>query len=379
MKVSQFHFNDNQWFPELPSGNASQLVLAFGDREVMQNATIFATLKQAFPLAEIMGCTTSGEILATEVYDKTLVVTAIEFERTKIEVLSGNIDEYQRSFDAGLSLADTLTKQDLKYVLVICDGQLVNGTELVDGISQSLPDNVLITGGMAGDADRFEETVVWHNDEINPGEIVLCGLYGDAIRVGHGTLGGWDTFGPERIITSSQGNVLAELDNQPALSLYKEYLGEFSEQLPSSALRFPLSLKLPGEEDSVVRTILSINEDDNSMVFAGDMPEGASAKLMKANFENLIDGASGAAQGAMNTLLDSQVSLALLVSCVGRRLVLSQRIFEELEAVCEVVGEDAPLCGFYSYGEISPLIDSVQCRLHNQTMTITTFSEVLDA
>ena len=204
-------------------------------------------------------------------------------------------------------------------------------------------------------------------------------MYGDAIRVGHGTLGGWDAFGPERIITRSQGNVLAELDNQPALSLYKEYLGEFSEQLPSSALRFPLSLKLPGEADSVVRTILNINEDDNTMVFAGDMPEGASAKLMKANFETLIDGANGAAQGAMKAVAHDQVKLALLVSCVGRRLVLSQRVFEELEAVVEVVGEDIPLCGFYSYGEISPLIDSVQCRLHNQTMTITTFSEVLDA
>ena len=379
MKVSQFHFNENQWYPELPSGCSSQLVLAFGDRSVMQDADFLRSFKQAFPLAEIIGCTTSGEILATEVYDKTLVVTAIEFEQTKLEVLSGNISEYQRSFDAGLSLADTLTKQDLKYVLVICDGQLVNGTELVDGISQSLPENVLVTGGMAGDADRFEETVVWHNSEINPGEIVLCGLYGNAIRVGHGTLGGWDTFGPERAITRSQGNVLEALDNQPALALYKEYLGEFSEQLPSSALRFPLSLKLPGEKESVVRTILSINEEDNSMVFAGDMPEGATAKLMKANFENLIDGANGAAKGAMNALSCEQVKLALLVSCVGRRLVLSQRVFEELEAVIDVVGENTPLCGFYSYGEISPLIDSVQCRLHNQTMTITTFSEVLDA
>ena len=379
MQVCQYHFHDGQWFPKLPQGDNSQLLLTFGCRANIQNPQIQQDIRRAFPFSENIGCTTSGEILSTEVYDDSLVVTALKFSDTSVQVISANVAQFQRSFDAGIALADTLSKDNLKYVLVISDGQLVNGTELVDGLNQGLPEGVLISGGMAGDGDRFEETVVWHNDTINAGEIVVCGFSGDAIRVGHGTLGGWSSFGPNRSITRSSGNVLYELDDQPALDLYKTYLGEFSDQLPSSALRFPLSLRLPGEEEAVVRTILSINEDDKSMVFAGDMPEGATAKLMKANFETLIEGANKAAKGAMTSLAQDDASLALLISCVGRRLVLGQRIYEELEAVEDVISQNCPMCGFYSYGEISPLLKSTQCRLHNQTMTITTLSEVSDA
>ncbi|TQV88766.1 FIST signal transduction protein [Aliikangiella coralliicola] len=379
MQVSQFHFRDQQWFPQLPKSDYAGLLLTFGDRALIQNSEFSQQLRSAFPIAEIIGCTTSGEILATEVYDDTFVVTAITFDKTQVEVLDGNVADFQRSFDAGLALADALLKENLKYVLLLSDGQLVNGTELVDGVIQALPKNVLVTGGMAGDSDRFQETVVWHNESVESGKIVLCGFYGDSIRVGHGTLGGWDTFGPQRTITKSRGNILYELDGQPALDLYKSYLGEFSQQLPSSALRFPLSLQLPGESESVVRTILNIDEKEKCMIFAGDMPEGASAKLMKANFETLIDGANGAAKDAVASLKSDSAKIALLISCVGRRLVLSQRVYEELEAVADVVGEDCPFCGFYSYGEISPLVEHAQCRLHNQTMTITTISEVLDA
>ncbi|TQV73720.1 hypothetical protein FLL45_12685 [Aliikangiella marina] len=379
MNVKQFHFHDGEWFPTLPQSNSAQLLLVFGCRHAYRKQTDSETLRKAFPRADIIGCTTSGEILGTEVYDDSLVVSAIEFEQTKVEVISANVREFQRSFDAGITLANGLLKDGLRYALVISDGQLVNGTELVAGISQGLPEKTLITGGMAGDAEKFQETVVWHNETVAPGEIVLCGFYGDSLKVGHGTLGGWSSFGPNRFVTRSEGNVLFELDEQPALDLYKKYLGEFSDQLPSSALRFPLSLKLPGDDEAVVRTILSINEDDKSMVFAGDIPQGATCKLMKASFDSLVDGANGAAEGAVTSIQSDHVSFALLISCVGRRLVLGQRVFEELESVEDVLSEDCPLSGFYSYGEISPLLNGTQCRLHNQTMTITTLSEVIDA
>ena len=379
MKVSQFHFHQGEWYPKLPQTNMCQLVLAFGARDLMSQSGFSEKLAVAFPDAQIVGCTTSGEILATEVYDESVVVTAIEFEHTSVQVVSANQHDFKNSEEAGISLASRLEKKDLHYVLIVSDGQLVNGSQLVAGITQELSDNVLVSGGMAGDAARFEETIVWHNRNCSSGQIVLCGFYGNQIKIGHGTLGGWNTFGPERLITKSEGNKLFELDGRPALALYKDYLGEHSAELPSSALRFPLSLKLPGESESVVRTILNVDEEDNSMLFAGDMPEGATAKLMKANSEALIDGAHGAAKGALKALSETKPQLALLVSCVGRRLVLSQRVYEELEAVESVLGDDLPICGFYSYGEISPLIDSTLCRLHNQTMTITTFSESADA
>ena len=124
-----------------------------------------------------------------------------------------------------------------------------------------------------------------------------------------------------------------------------------------------------------VRTVLAINEDARSMTFAGDVPVGSSARFMRANFERLVDGAGEAAQTSRQALGSHRPELAILISCVGRKLVLKQRVEEEVETVREAVGEETVLAGFYSYGEISPFFKAGRCELHNQTMTITTLSE----
>ena len=375
MEITQYQYDHGQWLPSLPHGNRSQLVLAFGSRAAMLEEAMAADLSDAFNQADIVGCTTSGEIFGDEVYDDTLVLTAIDFSNTQVRVVSENCNKHCDSSAVAKALAQQLPSENLRAVLVISDGQLVNGSELVAGLKQQLPASVLFSGGLAGDDDRFAETVVWHNQKIESGLVVLCGFYGDDLIIGHGSLGGWTTFGPDREITRADKNVLYELDGQPALDLYKRYLGDVAAQLPGAALRFPLNLTLPNEQESVVRTILSINEDEKSMVFAGNMPKGAKVQLMKASFDALIDGANAAAEFACTGLREQRPQLALLISCVGRRLVLGQRVFEELESVHDVIGDNCVMCGFYSYGEISPVVSSTECKLHNQTMTITAFSE----
>jgi hypothetical protein len=259
-------------------------------------------------------------------------------------------------------------------VLVISDGQNVNGSELVAGLTRHLPQGVTLTGGLAGDGDRFQETLVLWDGPPEPDRIAVIGLYGDHIKVGFGSMGGWDPFGPERLITRSDGNILYELDGQPALDLYKKYLGEHARNLPASGLLFPLSLRTAAGEN-VVRTILGVNEAEHSLTFAGDMPQELHARFMMANFDRLIDGAIGAAQTSYEAIGNTAPELALLISCVGRKLVLKQRIEEEVEGVRDTLGNDTILAGFYSYGEISPFTPSATCELHNQTMTITTLSE----
>jgi hypothetical protein len=235
---------------------------------------------------------------------------------------------------------------------------------------------VVVTGGLAGDGDRFARTWVVSGGRPVAGHVSAIGFYGDALRVGHGSKGGWDIFGPERSVTRSVGNVLYELDGQPALELYKKYLGERSARLPSSALLFPLSVReaeAPGK--SLVRTVLAVDEATQSMTFAGNIPQGARAQLMRANFDRLIQGASDAAALTRNGHPASQRPvLSLAISCVGRRLVLGQRAEEELEAAAEALPPGSRQIGFYSYGEISPFAAG-RCDLHNQTMTITTLGE----
>jgi hypothetical protein len=275
----------------------------------------------------------------------------------------------------GEHLAEALLKDDLVHVFLLSDGLKINGSDLVRGLTSRLPTHVSVTGGLAGDGARFSETYVVWNGRPERDIVAAIGFYGSRLKVGYGSFGGWDPFGPERLVTRARGNVLYEMDGKSALGLYKTYLGDQAKDLPASGLLFPLSLHIGKNDRPVVRTLLSINEADQSMTFAGDVPEGMFARLMKANFDRLIDGAVEAAKLSY-AILDSQSpDLAILISCVGRKLILKQRIEEEVEGVREILGAQTPLAGFYSYGELCPFTRGARCDLHNQTMTITALSE----
>ena len=365
------------WEPAVPGslGNSAQLVLAFGATSVLKEPKRFQEIKAAYPTAHLMGCSTSGEIAGTNVADDSLVTTAVYFEETQLKTAQVKMDNMEESFQAGEKLATSLEHNDLVHVFVISDGLKVNGSELVKGLTKNLPPNVAVTGGLAGDGPRFQQTLVCLDGEPEEGKIAVLGFYGKHLKVGYGSMGGWDPFGPERLITLSKANILYELDGHSALELYKEYLGEHAAGLPASGLLFPLSLRVKDNDTPIVRTILAVDEKAQSMTFAGDVAEGAYARFMKANFERLVDGASGAAKTSYEAIGSTSPDLAILISCVGRKLVLKQRIEEEVEAVREVLGARAALTGFYSYGEISPFTPGAKCELHNQTMTITTLSE----
>jgi len=367
------------WKPGAPGAlrDSAQLVLVFGATAIMKDPQHYEAIRTAYPGAHIMGGTTSGEICGTSVADDSLVVTAVHFEHTALKGARVKLDDMERSFEAGEQLAKMLDHHELAHVFVISDGLKVNGSELVKGLAANLPPSVAITGGLAGDGPRFERTLVCFDAPPESGIVAALGLYGNRLKVGYGSMGGWDPFGVEWVITKSKANVLRELDGQSALKLYKDYLGEHAKELPASGLLFPLSLRLEGSDEPVVRTILAVSDVEQSMPFAGDVPQGARARFMKANFDRLVDGASGAARKTTYQSIGSATpDLAVLISCVGRKLVLKQRIEEEVEGVRDVLGEGAMLAGFYSYGEISPFTPNAKCELHNQTMTITTFSEV---
>jgi hypothetical protein len=377
MKIKQFNcISTNKWTPQLEANSNVQLLLVFAAPNIFQDKHRFKELLNVFPNAGIMGCSTSGEIMGQNVQDDTMIVTAIEFEKTQIEFSQVLLNEAADSHICGKNLINQLAKKDLKHVLVLSDGLHVNGSELVKGMRESLPVGITVTGGLAGDGADFKNTyVLSRNGDVMEKAITAVGFYGDAIHVSYGSYGGWDPFGVERKVTSSKANVLYSIDNQPALELYKSFLGENAQHLPSSGLLFPLSLRTKEDEQPVVRTILAINEAEQSITFAGDLPEGSYVRLMKANTERLIQGAIKAAEITSKGMKADHADLAILVSCVGRKLVLKQLVEEEVEGVHRLLGEGCHSTGFYSYGEIAPFSDNAACELHNQTMTLTVLSE----
>ena len=378
MNTSLYKFSENVWTKHQKSqslaDNKADLVLCFGSKTMLEIDSIYSTVKSKFSSALISMCSTAGEIYQDDVYSDSLVVVAMSFDKTKIEAKTINIKDYNNSYNAGVGLVKKISKENLAYLMVLSDGSLVNGSELVKGLSTQVNEDVLITGGLAGDGADFQSTLLGLNEQPKEGEIIAIGFYGDNLTVEHGSQGGWDIFGLEKRITKSTDNVLFELEGQNALELYKKYLGPESKNLPGAALLYPLSVIIPGASKPIVRTILSINEEEKSMTFAGDVPVGSQVRFMKSNFTKLTKAAS---QAASKTSLKpkGQPDLAILISCVGRKLVLGEKIDEEVKAVSKSFNDETLLAGFYSYGEISPFNEGGDCQLHNQTMTITSFYE----
>jgi hypothetical protein len=350
------------------------LVLVFGSTAPMIESRL-PEIRRRHPNAYVCGSSTAGEIVGKEVRDDSVVVTAIELERSQLHAAEVTIEKVDDSLAAGRQLAEAIPHAGLVHTFVLSDGLGVNGTDLVRGLGSALPAGVATTGGRSGDGERFGHTYVCAGDSVAERRSVVVGFYGERLRVGYSAMGGWDPFGPERRITRAARNVLYELDGRSALELYKRYLGEHAKNLPASGLLFPLTVRDPITGESVTRAVVGIDEGAQSMVFAGDVPEGSFVRLMHANFDRLVDGACAAGR-ASQQMLGVRAELGILISCIGRKQLLKQRVEEEVEGVIEALDPHTHTTGFYAYGELSPAAPGAPCTLQNQSMSVTLFSEI---
>lgn len=353
-------------------------VLFFGSRAALVDGQAYEAFRAAYPDAVLLGCTTGGQFDRSSIEDDTVFATGVNFAKARCRLASSEIAYAAGSEACGERIGTQLASADLRAVLVISDGLNVNGSDLVAGITRAVGAHVTVSGGLAGDGAAFEKTLVSANCPPQSNLVAAIGFYGETLMVGSGSAGGWDTFGPRRVITKSTGNVLYELDGEPALDLYERYLGEDEvKALPGSALLFPLRIddpKVAGRD--VMRTVLAVDRERRSMTFAGDMPEGWTAQLMRGNFDRLTDGAADAARQSSG-FEEELEGFSVLVSCIGRRLLMGQRAIDEVDAAADEISRKHAMIGFYSYGEISPHARSGFCQLHNQTMTVFSLQERL--
>jgi len=380
MQSQQITWNPRAGWTQIKAEPESvSLVFYFGKRELLSCGARYRELREMFPSAHILGCSTGGQINNDDIGDDEIVAAAVHFDSTRLRLVSHDITDAQQSRGCGEKIGRALSGKEFAAVFVLSDGLNVNGSELVGGLVTTIGTGIPVTGGLAGDGANFAETIVGGDCVPRPRMVVGIGFYGSAIRIGHGSAGGWDLFGPRRQVTKSVGNVLFELDGEPALDLYERYLGpEDSKGLPGSALLYPIQVHDTDRPDSsVVRTVLAVDHTSRSMTFAGDVPQGWTAQLMRGNFDRLAEGAADAARQARFGLGENLENdhFSILVSCIGRRLLMGQRTTDETEAAGAELGPDTLRFGFNSYGEISPHAQSGICELHNQTMTVTSFAE----
>ena len=381
MIVRQESLTAKMSLKELPNTSplpTASLVMVFGSVKRLSDVKLPGTMKARYPTAQIIGCSTSGEISAAGVFDDTLQITAILWEKTVQRVTHTKMTSMQNSFETAIGLANQLKSDNLKAVLIYADGLNVNGSELLEGFKSVLGETPLM-GGMAGDGFLFSKTLQLFNETVSDGLVIAVGLYGDNLIVSTGVGRGWKPYGPPRKVTKSEKNVVLELDGKPALPLYKMYIGDHaSKSLPGSGLNFPFAIIEEGKRDiEKIRTILSVDSKNNSLTFAGNVDEGGTVRFCQATHDRLVDGAGDAAHLVADHTNTHQSGLAVCVSCVGRKGVMAAQVADEIKLVQQILGPQTALTGFYSYGEFAPRPGTNDSVLHNQTMTISYLSENL--
>lgn len=361
------------------AGFQADLLWVFGAVELLEDAALSRLLEDHFPGVARIGCSTAGEISNEGIDDHCVVVTAMHIPGGGLQVATTEFNGLADSHDAGQRLGSMLDCESLHNVVVFGQGVDINGSALIEGLKSVTGSKVCISGGLAADGGRFERTLVVSPRGVFPNQIVALGISNPRIQVGHGSFGGWVPFGPVRTVTRCSANLLYELDHEPALDIYRRYLGDYADNLPASGLLFPFAIVgADRSQQGLVRTILGIDDTTGCLQLAGDVAQGGHLQLMHAGTDALVDGASHAAEAAMDMLGHHDPCFALLVSCVGRKIMMGGRTDEEVEAVAEVLGPKATMAGFYSNGEISPFGTDRQSRLHNQTMTITCLRDTCD-
>lgn len=343
--------------------------MAFGHAASPQ---VFDELRARFPAADLAACTTNGEILNGDVLDGTSVATAIRFDATRVKTAFAIVEPGGDAAAAGRLLAEELKDEGLKGVFVLADAFRINGQALVEGLSGVLPSDVAVSGGMAGDGGALgSSTKAGLNRPPCDGGAVAVGFYGPAVRIRHGVGGGWDALGPLRHITRAEGPVVYELDGEPALEVYERLVGDAG---TNARLRHPFCIKPHPESDQdIIWEVVGVDRTGKGIVFIDTVQQGSWGQIMRGVDDHLVVGAAEAARSALSDLSSGQ-ALGLVVSCVGRKWVMGQRVGDETEAVqAEAAG--APTIGFFSYGEVAPHARTGVCTLHHATVAVTVLSE----
>ena len=380
MKIQQIQISEltalDPALAHLSAPADTDLALVFGSRTLLGEPGLYQRITACCPRAILIGCSTAGEITGQGVAEDTLVLNLVQFDRVRLTVAVTELTHMTDSRSAGQRLGAALKVASPRAIVVLGPGVAINGSALIDGLHQAVGNGVTITGGLAGDGSQFQQTLVMTPAGPSSQAVVALGLSGEALCFNHGIFGGWVPFGTLRKVTKASGNVLFELDHKPALDIYRTYLGDYARDLPSSALLFPFEMYTADQSKTgLIRSILGLDEADGSLTLAGDIDPDGYLQLMHSNADRLIGAAETAATATRDMAPQPDTGLAVLVSCVGRKLVLGVRVEEEIEAVANIMGRGTVLTGFYSYGEFGPLTSGAACQLHNQTKTITWIGE----
>jgi hypothetical protein len=328
--------------------------------------------------AKIVGCTTSGEITN---YGRQTESTVVLCMKTDTEIYTSfNEGIKTNGQKTGEELSEKLIKgfsESVKGTMMILpDGLAGNLSPLVRGIYDTSGANVRLVGGSAGDDFQFKSTYQIFNDKVTSDGV--CGiLFPPEIKIGIGIKHGWSPIGELMVVTKSEGNILYELNNRPALDVYFEALNKPADNVTQMYLTevsetSPIGIVEVGGKH-LIRHLYAPTPERGIACF-GDIPQESIVSIMSGDKTTLIKSAEEASLEAISAIGGRNVKAVIVFDCVSRVFILKEKVNEEIEAIKKVLGRDIPIFGFYTYGEIGAF-EGGQPTFHNKTIIVCTIAE----
>lgn len=347
-------------------GQQPDLVLAFASAAYDPEAVLSGLYSRLDARVPLVGCSSYAEINSDEALSKSVTVMGLVLEGVEIRTYRAAVEDGD-SRALGRRLGAEIAAFGPDLVITFPDGVRVNSTPYLLGLQEHLGDRFPIVGGVAADMATFTKTWELHHRDALTGHAVAVALKGK-FEIAAIAKSGFHPIGVARRATRVEGaKAVIELDGQPALGLYKDYLGLAGADLQTAGLEFPLGIAGSSDTaDPIVRAVQGVDEARSALLCSGDVPEGAYVCMMRGTRDDLIQGATAAVDAALKQV--PAPSVALFFDCMGRKLVLGARYKEELGPVMAKLGPDVPKIGFYTYGELA-LAEGVS-RHHDETFTM---------
>jgi hypothetical protein len=331
----------------------------------------------------LVGCTTGGEICSEGPQRGSVVLTALKSKQAKIftakvERISKNLRKAGEEF--GSILTKNIPPEIGGTIFVFPDGLSGNMTELIRGIYDSIHPTIDLVGGGAGDELKFERTYQFYNNEVLTDSVVGVYLNTD-IFCGYGVRHGFSPTGEPFLVTKAKGNILYELNQKPAIDAYLEYFGLSKDEKGLEKLGamkevnfYPLGIPIWREEYLIVH--LNYRNPDGSIICANEIQENSIVRIMRANKEDILNATRLAVNQALSMIKGKKIRVCFIFDCVTRPYLLEESIGEELRIVKEILGEDIPVSGFYTYGEIGRCsVAGGRPLFHTMTFVISILAE----
>lgn len=324
---------------------------------------VVSEIRNKYPDMELAGCTTDGEFSSELGFTDDSVVLMV-FVSHIIEIRAGigkNLASRgsEAGIDAALSARSGLQSHGEEcFGIILSDPINAGVSDISQGIGQILGDCFPLFGAASAAHSKQRTTYQFCNDEIVTDSIVLL-LFSGPLLFSFGIQGCHAGISGKAKITSSDKNVLYKIGDMPALDYFRRYIGNKYDIF----MNYCIAIFEEGREGFYVRNAPFCDSDKGTVTLNGVVTEGAYLQIGTADKSKCIDSCKASLLMALHSYPGSAPLAAVHFSCAGRKMSLGTKVKLEAETTVQYL-PDIPFCGFYTYGEFSPLEPGSKSLFH---------------